>query len=66
MCTVCTPSSQSEIFHLLFQLDSLPRAELVKYIKRQAQLLQKSKARCNGQSLYTHYCLPFLSIARPA
>lgn len=56
--SLCVPLAHSLKYSISFQLDSLPRAELVKYIKKQAQLLQKSKARCDGQSLDPLYSLP--------
>lgn len=34
------------------QLESLSRDDLIKYIKKQAQLLQKTKAKCEGAPLY--------------
>ena len=43
---------------LSFKLESLPREELIKYVKKQAQLLQKTKAHCNGQ--YSSFSLFFL------
>lgn len=36
------------------QLDSLSREDLIKYVRKQAQLLQKSKAKCDGRYLHTH------------
>ena len=36
--------------HVSIQLDSLSREDLVKYVRKQAQLLQKTKTRCDGKS----------------
>ena len=46
-CTI-----QGITVHVPFlQLDTLPREELIKYVKKQAQLLQKAKTRCAGEWL---------------
>ena len=43
------PAAASRCFDPPLQLDSLSRDELVKYVKKQAQLLQKAKSRCAGE-----------------
>lgn len=42
--------------YLSFQLDSLSREDLVKYVRKQAQLLQKTKAKCDGKEIISSSC----------
>ena len=36
------------------QLESLPREDLIKFVKKQAMMVQKTKARCEGRIACLH------------
>ena len=58
MCGERNEGRSIVVAFLSFKLESLPREELIKVVKKQAQLLQKTKDRCTGQSLSLPLSLP--------
>lgn len=38
---------------LFSQLESLPKEDLIKYVKKQVALLKQTKAKCEGTVIYT-------------
>ena len=50
------------IFQLIFsQLESLPKEELIKFVKKQLALLKQTKAKCEGM-VYNLRCKAWLSL----
>ena len=50
------------IFQLIFsQLESLPKEELIKFVKKQLALLKQTKAKCEGM-VYNLRCKAGLSL----